>query len=325
MITVSPAQADIELGVGQVSTTTSFLLTNTYNVPVELSVELKGIDEESGRIIPSGEVDSHLASALHLSKTSLVLAEGASVNVDVEVQNQKELSAGGHYATLVFTQQKVGDQTVSVREAVSVGLFIVKRGGQLRQLDLTSYKLLSYPLQIPARADIEIKNSGNVHLIPRASVMVYDSKNNLVAKGVANEDSRRLLPGKALQDFARVRQVRHLWLPQKLRVELQYRADGIEEQQTVIKQIYYVPLYLLLVAAGVIVTIIVIIRFVRRRKARRKKITPSTQPVALEAATEDTVTVSKPVRRPSKKKKSTKKTKKSTQKPTESSIEPQAE
>lgn len=268
-ITISPAQLDIELGVNDTERQANFTIGNSYNVPVILNIELKGIDQQSGRIIPSDDVDQGLISSVRLSQTELTIPEQSTATISLVVTNPSSLSPGGHYGTIVFTQRKSGDKEVSLTQAISAGLFVVKRGGQLREVDNTLFKTRTLPYQIPSSAQITIKNVGNVHVIPRASILVYTKNGSLVAKGVANTDSRRVLPGRAYEEKISLSQVKRLWWPQKLRVVLEYRADNIEEAKHIEKSILYIPSYV--VPAGCVVLLLFVLLVRRKTHGRRKK------------------------------------------------------
>lgn len=270
LITVSPALVDLELGPADQEKTTSFNITNTYNVPVEMSVEVKGIDQVSGRIIPSDNVDQSLLDALHISDTLVTIPENSSIVITATLTNTDNLSPGGHYATIVFTQRTAGNEEVSINQAISVGLFAVKRGGQLREIELTSSKLTNLPFQIPSSATIQINNIGNVHVIPRASTLVYSAGDELIAKAVFNQDSRRILPQREYIDTAKITQSAKIWYPQRLKVVTTYRADGIEEAKTTTQYITYIPAYCYLVFALLLFSMHWLIkRAIKKRKSRK--------------------------------------------------------
>ena len=266
-ITVSPAQVDLELSTSDSAKQTTFTINNSYNVPVVLSIELMGIDEQSGRIIPSPDIDQNLLPATHLAQTILTIPEQSSATVSLTITNSVSLSPGGHYGTIVFTQQKVGDKELNFTQAISAGLFVVKRGGQLREVDATSFATRALPFQIPSSAQISIKNVGNVHVIPRAAVLVYTKNGTLVAKSVANLESRRILPSKQFDEKVIVTQVKRLWWPQKLKVVFEYRADSIEEAKYGEKSIMYVPAY----TAPLLLLLVCILWLVARRKVRNRR------------------------------------------------------
>lgn len=252
-ITVSPALVDIEFSPDDTEKVTTFTLDNSYNAPVDITVELQGIDQQSGKIIPTADVDIGLLGAVRFSETLVTIPERSSRTVVASFQNLDSLSPGGHYGTIAFTQQRVADKDVSITQSVSVGLFLVKQGGQIRDVSVTTYRLKNIPFQLPSATLTEIKNVGNVHVVPRASVLVYDHSQNLVAKSIINEDSRRILPGSSLQSETKFVQTRRVWLPQKLTIVLEYRADGIEQikQLTITK--YYIPPYIFFVTPLILI------------------------------------------------------------------------
>lgn len=320
-ITISPAQVDIELATTDAQKNASFTVTNTYNVPVELSVELKGINQEAGLIIPSDEVDPMLADSVKLSQTLIAIPEQSTATVSMVVTNGKALSAGGHYGTIVFTQRKSADSQVNFTQAISAGLFVVKRGGQLREVDATSFSYKRLPFQIPSSASVTIKNIGNVHVIPRYAVLIYGKDNLLVAKGVGDIDSRRILPDKELDEKVVIKQSKALWLPQRLKVVLEYRSDGIEESKQIVKTMLYIPPYIVPLMIVVLGCITLLVRRSWRRRTRKSHIESfAAEPHRVD---EPQVPIAEPSSSPiTAKKKKTKKSSKKAKKISVESLEP---
>jgi len=269
-ITISPAQVDIELSTTDATKQTTFTIGNSYNVPVVLSIELMGIDQQAGRVIPSADIDQSLVDSVRLSATELTIPEQSAMTVSLIITNSSQLPPGGHYGTIVFTQRKTGNEEVSLTQAISVGLFVVKRGGQLREVDAGLFTSRSLPFQIPSSSELSIKNVGNVHVIPRAGVLVYAKNNDLIAKGVANTESRRVLPGKTYEEKITIQHVKKLWWPQKLKIVLEYRADGIEEAKTISKNIVYIPAYVVPVSICIVLLMIISVRYKLTHKKKKR-------------------------------------------------------
>ena len=271
-ITVEPAVADIELVASETQKRATFTITNTYNVPVELTLELKGIDQEQGAIIPKDNIDDELSASIKLSETLVTIPEQSSYVASMIVLNTDQLAPGGHYATLVITQQKVGTEEVSIKQAVSVGLFIVKRGGQLRDIEPTTVLYNRWPFQLPSSGDITLKNIGNVHVVPRASITVYDANGRLISKGVFNEDSRRVLPGKELSQRVNMNRFLSLWLPQKIKINFEYRADSVEEYRFSETVLWYIPPYSVAVFALLLAAAAWLLRHNKKRQQMQRQV-----------------------------------------------------
>jgi hypothetical protein len=271
-VTISPASVDLEFGQDDTQKVTTFTLANSYNVPVDISVELQGIDQQGGRIVPAPDADSSLSSVVRFSETLVTVPDKASKTITATFTNTDSLSPGGHYGTIVFAQKKVGDSEVNITQSVSVGLFLVKRGGHIRDVRVNSFRLSQLPYQIPGAAFAEFENVGNVHITPRASVLVYDARDNLVAKSIINEDSRRILPGKTYQSETKIVQSRRLWLPQKMTIVLEYRGDGVEEIKQLKLTKLYIPGYFMIIPFLLAAIIVPIVRgkFKRRHTNNRR-------------------------------------------------------
>jgi hypothetical protein len=309
-ITISPVQVDIEVSTTDTEKRSSFTISNSYNVPVELSIELKGIDAAAGLIIPTETIDEGLASTVRLSATQIIIPEQTTSTVTLVITNSNLLSPGGHYGTVVFTQRKVGDRDVNFTQAISAGLFVVKRGGQLREVDASKIIYHNVLFQIPTSAQLTLKNIGNVHVIPRGSVLVYDHSGELIAKGIVDAESKRVLPGRELKDRVTIHQTRRLWLPQELKLVFEYRADGIEEAKFVEKHVLYIPAYVVPLALFIVLVFILIVR--KKLKKRRPRVKLST----FGELVEETVVAVAPLEEPQQTETSTKSIKKTSKKRT---------
>ena len=267
-VTISPASVDIELSQDDSEKVTTFTVTNSYNVPVELTIDLQGIDQQGGRIIPTDQLDPGLVDSVRFSDQLLIIPDNSTKTVSVTFVNSSSLSPGGHYGTIVFAQKKAGDSEVNITQSVSVGLFLVKRGGQIREVKVNTFRLNQLPYQIPSATLTGIENTGNVHITPRASVLVYDWRDNLLAKSIVNEDSRRILPAKELVSETKIVQSRRLWYPQRIKIILEYRGDGIEEIKQLTLSKIYIPAYIFIVIPVLVGSFVF---FLRKRKSWRKR------------------------------------------------------
>lgn len=271
-LTITPASVDVELAQNESQRKITFTLKNSYNVPIALSVELRGIDDISGAIVPANELPGELAAAFSLSESEFVVPEQSTYFLTLTVQNNEMLAASGGYITLLVTQRRDGGERVTFQQSLSVAVFISKKEGQIRRVELNEFTAPTGLFSVLGRAEVSVKNTGNVFLVPRAVVSVTDKQGELVAQGVANKDSRRVLPGKIYQETIRLRLIKRVWLPGKLRVTLGYRADGIEEVQLSSREYFYIPpqsMFLVGVFGILLYGILRLIRKFRRRRTAR--------------------------------------------------------
>jgi hypothetical protein len=248
-ITVSPGQLSFTLNPQTTSQTLPLTITNTYNAAVTLTAQFKGIDEDANLLIPTDTVDPSFAPALSISETDIQLAARSTATVNVQVSNLTVLSPGGHYATLILTQQSLGGNPVSVKAAVSLGIFAVKTAGAVSALSLDGIAASHWLFHLPTTVSLGFVNTGNVLVVPRATVLVFthDGKTP-IKEGVVNEASLPLLPQTDMQASAHMITLAHTWLPQRVHLLIAYRADPLSQPMTAAISFWYVPpIYLLLI------------------------------------------------------------------------------
>ena len=247
-INISPAQLKFNVGSTANSQVFPLTITNNYNAPVSLSAAFSGIDENANLLIPSGTLDPSFASALSISQTAVTIPAHTAKILNVQATNLNSLAPGGHYATLVLTQQDVGGTRLSIKGAVSITIFVVKNPGAYQSIALSGVSTNHWLFRLPTTASLGFNNTGNVLVVPRASVLIFDhSGNRLLQKGVGNIQSYQLLPGNQLQTSVKVSSLANTWLPQKVRMEIIYRADGASQLSTATGSFWYIPpVYLLL-------------------------------------------------------------------------------
>ena len=286
-ITLEPALVDINLEQGEGEYKTAFTLKNSYSVPVELSAQIKGIDEQAGIFIPDGDPDEQTINALKLSDSTITIPENSSAVVYMII-NAELLSPGGHYATFVVTQEKIGTSNVAIRQSLSAGLFIVKSGGQVREVEPGDISYTRTLFGMPKSASVTLKNVGNVHIIPRASVAVYKG-DTMLAKGIYNSDSHRVLPGRQYQEEVPINGVARTWLPTKLKVVFEYRADSVEEYRYSETFVWYVPpVFVLSIVLGVVLVLVLVSSFRKHKnKKRRFQKKPRNNPFAAQEEVSD--------------------------------------
>jgi hypothetical protein len=275
-IVLEPSLVDLELAEDEGLRQTAFTIKNGYDVPVELSVLLQGIDEQRGVFLPVSDLAEQLSSSLKLSETQIIIPERSSRVVYMTITTPL-LAPGGHYAALVVTQQKIGNSDVAIKQSISAGLFMVKRGTLVRSVEP---KQISYGRTFwgkPDSADITLKNVGTVHVIPRASVTVYRG-DTLVSKGVFNIDSRRVLPGRELQGTIPLQDVGATWWPGRLKVVFEYRADSAEEFRYSETMVWHIPPRFIVAGLASVAVLWMLIVLAKRTLKRPRKAKVSKTP-----------------------------------------------
>lgn len=254
-ITVTPARLNFSLSKDATSQQQTIFVTNNYDRDVVLAAELQGIDENAGLLVPTGSPERAFAAALKLSETDLHLSPHQAHPLTVQLTNSAKLAGGGHYATLVLTQQDSGHSNgLNLRAAISISIFAIKVDGEQQSLAVSSLHTDGWLFKLPSHASITYQNTGNVHLVPRAEVVVgYPGDDNPVRRGISNQNSVLVFPGKDWQDEVTLTGLRHVWWPSRQALLVTYRADGSSMQRTITRHSWYIPPFyplLLLVVVG---------------------------------------------------------------------------
>lgn len=261
-VTVTPAQLVFTLG-GQTSVqVTELAITNNYNSDLRLTAELNDIDQASVNLLPTGPLkNAPLSAAISLSATDITVPAYGVYKLKVQVTNTEALPSGGHYASLVLTQQLSLTEAQAYRSALAVSLFVVKAQGIKADLQLLGTETNRWLFSLPTEAKLLFRNEGNVHVVPRASVSVYTAtaSQRLLGQGIINQDSRVLFPGQERAYSAPITRLERLWVPQKVQMVVAYRVQGDGAQQES-KQVFWyippvylvVPLLPILVAVGLL-------------------------------------------------------------------------
>lgn len=251
--TVSPAQLSFSVSTDTPTQTQTLQVTNTYESNLQLTAELQSIDEAGARLVPNGPVQADLAQAVSVSSTQFTVAPHATYQLSVQVNNTAQLADGGHYASLVLTQQASAVGHASFQPAIAVSLFIIKNQNIRNNLQLTSQRISHTLFSLPTSVTLTFRNLGNTHVIPRASVGLYSyGSDNLLAKAVINSESLPIFPGKQADFSAKLDTYGHTFLPKRLQLRTVYRTDGSNIQLIKQQTFWYVPAIDLIVGIAII-------------------------------------------------------------------------
>lgn len=273
-LTVSPAVLTVRLSQTESEKSNNVTVKNNYSVPVRLSAQIKGVDQDNGVLAPSLEPDESLSSSVSLNKTDFILAPNEETTIIVTVKNNAKLKPGGTYGSLVIKQVGISGSNVGIYPAIGAGLFITKEEGAIRTLGVTEFTYQRFLFNEPTSATITFKNTGNTHVIPRGQVLV--TSKNLTAfyrKGVVNQESITLLPNKYIKLEVPLAKVANSFLPNRQKIMIQYRYEGTEQVQTIVKTILFVPIYIFLIIVVVLLAMVWFFRIViqKRKIGNRKK------------------------------------------------------
>ncbi|QQS20046.1 hypothetical protein IPL85_01140 [Candidatus Saccharibacteria bacterium] len=255
-LTVSPAQISLTVNRQKPGTEASVTITNNYASTVRLAAELRSIDESSARLVPTSPLTGSFAKALSISNTDLTIPAHGQVQLQLVVNGTQPLAPGGHYANLVITEQGAARAALAFRPAVAVSVFVVNAEGLRTNLELQKLQAKHSPFGLPRSVDLTFRNSGNAHVVPRASVSFYSTNGQqLFARAVVNTESRLLFPRQKATYSAPVQAVLHTWFPKHIRMQTMYRIDGSDVELIKQQTFWYVP-FVDVLFLGVIVLLV---------------------------------------------------------------------
>lgn len=255
-ITVSPALATITIGADTTSGTATVTIKNNFSAVVNLNAAIKSVDQDNGILVPSGELDAELQKLITLNVQDFTLQPNESKDVVITVRNTAALKPGGTYASLVIRQISSPDTTIDLQTAVGAGIFIIKEDGAVRELQAQDISINRFVLQPPSSVSLTFKNTGNVHIVPRGQIVVVNTNNEtFYEKGIINQESFTLLPGKSLSFEIPLQKLRQTFLPSRQKVIIQYRYDGSEQITSISKTILIVPFYMFVILIALIIAV----------------------------------------------------------------------
>ena len=253
-LSVSPLFIDISLEEGEKTKDFHVDVSNTTAEPVVLRFSLVdfGSLNESGGIAflgKDGEGDNRyaLASWIVPERDVVTLLPDTKETLKFTVENRESLSPGGHYGAVLFAVEKEGQDNQDVPSQVSVNptfsalVFAKKEGGVQYKLDVKQWNFDRYSWRsgLPERIALRFQNSGNVDVTPRGRVTMTDPLGRLVAKGILNEDSARILPESFRMYRVQFVSIFPHIIPGFYSVTTEYRFDGQERAEMLPEQRFF--------------------------------------------------------------------------------------
>lgn len=241
-ITVAPANLTLSLPKGQSVQDGVISIRNNATKTVHLSANIGGIQEtNNGSFAPSHTIEPALAKVLSIAQTDIVLDGGRSINLKVQVRDTPELTPGGHYASVLIRDIETEGGNVVLSHAVSVRIFIIKETGAVRSVNIDGISDNGGLFRVPSVTTVTFGNPGNVGVVPRASINIYDPRGRLVANGVLNTESVTVQPGKQAQLRTVLTGLAHAWWPGSYEQRITYRYEGSDEQLTGSVRLFVIP------------------------------------------------------------------------------------
>jgi len=203
----------------------------------ELSVvDFGSLDESGGVAFLTTNSDKYerkyaLASWISLEKSEVVVAAKSKEKIKITILNKESLLPGGHYgavlATLRNEEKSVGDK-VGLNQSMATLLYVQKSGDEKRNLILRNIIWQNPTLKFIDLIDLRFENNGNTHLVPRGKVEIKNIFNKVVAEGIINEGSVKILPETFRKMVVEINYFKKWKWPGKYLIEIDYRYDGNE-------------------------------------------------------------------------------------------------
>lgn len=201
-VVISPAYQEIVIDKSSDKQSGSFTLENNTDQELQFQFEVvayTAVDYFGSLSFFNPSLNESVGEINYVlfDQSFATIAPHSSKQISFRVQNRATLSPGGHYVALV--SKLVSDTKIDhqVLPAVASLLLVRKVDGEQINLSLISVQPTqrSVSVYFPKRVDLSFENRGNVHVIPRGTLLVRDQFRRVVAQAVVNEDSVLILPG----------------------------------------------------------------------------------------------------------------------------------
>ena len=265
-LSLSPPFVDVTVGGGQ--TESSFYLTvgnynrinETFNISV---VDFGSLDETGGIAFLTVNGDKSerkyaLASWISLEKDIVTVAAGKSEKIKVTIINKDSLTPGGHYGAVLATINTGSTGTtdeVGIRQSLATLIYVLKSGGEIPKLELKTWEFDKNIFTFPKTVQLRFGNNGNVHVVPRGTINIADSKGKTVAQGIINADSGKVLPESFRIITVPINRLNRWDWPGIYDIETNYRYEGKDTFTSVKTKMVYVGLegaLIVIIIAGVV-------------------------------------------------------------------------
>ena len=119
----------------------------------------------------------------------------------------------------------------------------------------------------PKTVKLRFGNNGNTHVVPRGKVEIKNKQGEIVAQGIINGDSGKVLPESFRVLEVPMRRIKHWNWPGVYSLEVSYRYDGLDSFSTVKMTVVYAGFEGAVEVLGISgATAVVVILIIRRKK-----------------------------------------------------------
>lgn len=196
-LTISPLTFELSANPGD-SLKRSIRVDNISDKAVNVSVDRRNfapLGEEGQPALTEEETPFSLASWINVTPEQAAIPAGGSHTFNFTIATPSNAEPGGHFGSIVFKTSISSAQAGGVAVGEEVGsLILLKLAGNVReQAYIESFKTAQGFLeQGPVAFESRIKNAGNVHVKPTATITITDSFGRKVTS--LQVESRNILP-----------------------------------------------------------------------------------------------------------------------------------
>lgn len=225
-ITLSPPIIDTSAMPGE-TITPQVSVSNEGTQPITLngSVEAFRASERPGvaEFFPS---DNGLPTWINLEEKEILLKPGESKKIMLTIRVPLNTEPGSYYAAIFWstTSGPNPGSGAAVMSRLGTLIFLRVQGNTTEKLEILSFSPVKNIFwSWPAAFSASVKNTGNVHLVPRGELIIRSWSGKQIAILPWNESGLRVLPGSE-RKMEQIWREKNLWEELKAGIWLRYSA-----------------------------------------------------------------------------------------------------
>ncbi len=194
-LAIVPAIIDLFAEPGT-TVSTSISIQNISDQPVSVEVDSQSLIPNDPKIDQEKRRDTDASTWLLDKERQLLLNAGEVREVDVQFLVPPDASPGGHYSLITFTTTSVAQQASLgpvVTPVLSSLALITVAGLIVEDASISELTLPFFVFGDNQTLEFEISNTGNVHILPSATIKLYNRHNELVQR--TQIPAQLVLPG----------------------------------------------------------------------------------------------------------------------------------
>ncbi len=279
-ISISPSIGDVVITENDKSIPLTFEVSNNSDKDQEIGLFVVDFYSVKQGYLPGdfGKLNLKLSESskkyslkdfITFDKNEVTLSPKSKAVVGISVENNDKLSPGGHYGAVVafIKSQEIGNGlengNVLVDQYLSSLIFLKKLGGEVYDVRLDKTNFTTSLFKLPGSIVSSFSNKGNVHVVPRGLVQIYDPRGKVVYKGSLNLESSTILPELSRDFIVTLGRISTPFLPGKYMLVTKYRYDGKESFSSLTEYFWYIGDFIKIafpiLAFGVLICAIVLI------------------------------------------------------------------